>query len=119
MNGLNPNGETGITREGLERFCALLIKAGSPEATNLNGIRSDRLPVMPGGVAIMTSVFEELDIERMTYSEGALRQGVLYDLLGRFHQHDMRDATVSHFMRRYQVDAEQAERCLLYTSRCV
>jgi exopolyphosphatase/guanosine-5'-triphosphate,3'-diphosphate pyrophosphatase len=39
-----------------------------------------------------------------------LRLGVLYDLLGRFHHHDMRDATVQQFMRRYQVDARQAER---------
>ncbi len=110
MNSLNPAGETGITREGLERFCALLVKAGSPEATGLAGIRGDRLPVLPGGVAIMAAVFEALDIDRMTYADGALRLGVLYDLLGRFHHHDLRDSTVAHFMRRYQVDAAQAER---------
>ncbi len=110
MNALNPGDEGGITREGLERFCALLIKAGSPEATQLAGIRTDRLPVLPGGVAIMSAVFEELELERMTYSEGALRLGVLYDQLGRFHHHDLRDATVTHFMRRYQADAGQAER---------
>lgn len=110
MNGFNPNGESGITREGLERFCAQLVKAGSAEALDLPGVSSDRLPVLPGGVAIMSAIFEELDIERMTYADGALRLGVLYDLLGRFHHHDMRDATVSQFMRRYQVDSEQAER---------
>jgi exopolyphosphatase/guanosine-5'-triphosphate,3'-diphosphate pyrophosphatase len=41
---------------------------------------------------------------------GALREGVLYDLLGRFHNHDMRDVTVQQFMRRYHVDMRQAER---------
>ena len=110
MNGLNPNGESGITRVGLEKFCALLIKAGSAEALDLPGIRGDRLPVLLGGVAIMSAVFEELGIERMTYAEGALRLGVLYDLLGRFHHHDMRDSTVAQFRRRYQVEADQAER---------
>ena len=110
MNALNPNGESGITRIGLERMCNLLIKAGSTEDCDLDGLRSDRMPVLLGGLAIMVAVFEELDIERMTYSDGALRLGVLYDLLGRFHHHDMRDATVAHFMRRYQVDIEQAER---------
>ncbi len=110
LNGLNPGGETGISREGLERFCALLVKAGSAEALDLPGVRSDRLPVLPGGVAIMSAIFEELGIEHMTYSDGALRLGVLYDLLGRFHHHDMRDATVSQFMRRYQVEFDQAER---------
>ena len=110
LNGLNPAGEAGITREGLDRFGQLPVKAGSAEALDLPGVRSDRLPVLPGGVAIMSAVFEELEIERMTYSDGALRLGVLYDLLGRFHHHDMRDATVSQFMRRYQVEIDQAER---------
>lgn len=110
LNNLNPNGDTGITREGLDRLCALLIKAGSAEDLDLPGVRTDRLPVLPGGIAIMSAIFEELDLERMTYADGALRLGVLYDLLGRFHHHDMRDSTVSQFMRRYQVEADQTER---------
>jgi len=110
QNHLNPSGVTGITRVGIEQLCHLLIKAGSIEAIDLKGIRNDRLPVLPGGLAIMSAVFEEFGLERMTYAEGALRLGVLYDLLGRFHHHDMRDATVAQFMRRYQVESEQAGR---------
>ena len=109
-NGLNPDGLSGITREGLAKLRALIIRAGSASELKLAGLRTDRLPVFPGGVAIMTAIFAELGIEHMTYSEGALRLGVLYDLLGRFHHHDMRDATVQQFMRRYQVDIRQAER---------
>ncbi len=45
----------------------------------------------------------------MVFSEGALRLGVLYDLLGRYHHHDLRDATVSAFVRRYNVDLRQAQ----------
>ena len=55
-------------------------------------------------------LFRSLGLERMNYADGALRQGVLYDLLGRFHHHDMRETTVAQFMRRYQVDVGQAER---------
>ncbi|UCV06393.1 exopolyphosphatase [Dechloromonas denitrificans] len=110
LNALNPNGESGITREGLDRLCSLLIKAGSAEALDLPGVKGDRLPVLPGGIAIMSAIFEELGIERMTYADGALRLGVLYDLLGRFHHHDMRDSTVAQFRRRYQVEADQSER---------
>jgi len=110
MNNLNPNGESGITREGLDRLCGLLIKAGSAEALDLPGVKGDRLPVLPGGIAIMAAIFEELGIERMTYADGALRLGVLYDLLGRFHHHDMRDSTVAQFRRRYQVEGDQVER---------
>lgn len=110
MNEMNPGGESGITRVGLERLCSMLIKAGSAEALDLRGVKGDRMPVLPGGIAIMSAVFEELDLERMTYADGALRLGVLYDLLGRFHHHDMRDATVAHFRRRYQVERDQVER---------
>jgi exopolyphosphatase/guanosine-5'-triphosphate,3'-diphosphate pyrophosphatase len=110
MNGMNPNGDSGISRAGLDKLCAMLVKAGSAEALDIPGIKSDRLPVLPGGIAIMSAVFEELGIERMTYADGALRLGVLYDLLGRFHHHDMRDSTVAQFIRRYQVEADQAER---------
>ncbi|HEX5802632.1 MAG TPA: exopolyphosphatase [Azospira sp.] len=110
LNKLNPGNVAGVTREGLERLQSLLIKAGSAPALNLAGLRADRIPVLPGGIAIMSAVFDAFDLERMTYSDGALRLGVLYDLLGRFHHHDMRDVTVAQFMRRYQVDARQAER---------
>lgn len=110
MNKLNPDGGSGISREGLERLCALLVKAGSAENLDLDGVKGDRMPVLAGGIAIMSAIFQELDIEHMTYADGALRQGVLYDLLGRFHQHDMRDTTTRQFLNRYQVEADQAER---------
>ena len=110
LNALNPNGESGITRIGLERLCHLLIKAGSAQDLDLPGVKSDRLPVLPGGIAIMSAIFEELGLERMIYADGALRLGVLYDLLGRFHHQDMRDATVNQFRRRYQVEKGQVER---------
>lgn len=110
MNHLNPGNVTGITHEGLAKLRNLLIRAGTASELKLAGLRTERVPVLPGGVAIMSAIFSELGIKRMIYSEGALRLGVLYDLIGRFHHHDMRDATVKQFMRRYQVDARQAER---------
>jgi exopolyphosphatase / guanosine-5'-triphosphate,3'-diphosphate pyrophosphatase len=73
-------------------------------------LREDRLPVLPGGLAIMGGVLAELKIPRMTIASGAMRQGILYDLLGRFHHHDMRDVTVSQLMQRNHVDAHQARR---------
>jgi exopolyphosphatase/guanosine-5'-triphosphate,3'-diphosphate pyrophosphatase len=110
INGLNPEGASGITREGLDKLRTQLIRAGSASALKLDGLRADREPVFAGGLAILSAVFSVLGLPRMAYAEGALRLGVLYDLLGRFHQVDMRDATVRQFMRRYQVDAKQAAR---------
>mgnify|MGYP000858930106 FL=1 len=110
LNELNPPGVGGITREGLSRLRQLLIEAGSAEALGLRGMRSERILILPGAIAIMSAVFSELSIESMTYSDGALPLGVLYDLLGRFEHHDTRDETVREFMRRYQVEELQVRR---------
>jgi len=80
------------------------------DKVELAGMRADRVPVFPGGLAIMNAVLSELKIESMVTAGGAMRQGVLYDLLGRFHHKDMRDVTVAQFMQRYHVDALQARR---------
>lgn len=110
LNSLNPGGAAGITREGLDNLRERMIHAGSPEALTLDGLPTDRLPILPAGAAIMSAIFSRLDIPQMHPARGALRLGVMYDLLGRFHQHDMRDTTVRQFKRRYRVDLRQAER---------
>lgn len=111
LNGMNDNAqEHGITREGLERLKRALIKAENTNRVRLIGLKPDRIPVLPGGLSIMLGVFAELDVDRMDVTDGALRLGVLYDLLGRSHHEDMRTVTVDQFMRRYGVDRAQAAR---------
>jgi exopolyphosphatase/guanosine-5'-triphosphate,3'-diphosphate pyrophosphatase len=111
-NILRENGfaEEGLTRDGLERLRSLLIKGEKADPDRIAGLRPNRAPVLPGGVAIMSAVFDELGIEAMKVSDGALRHGVLYDLLGRVEHRDMREVTVEQFGRRYHVDAAQTER---------
>lgn len=110
MNDLNPDGRSGISRDGLARLRQMMICAGSAEALKLRGVSSERLPILPGAVAIMSAVFSELHLQHMTHSDGALPLGVLHDLLGRFARHDTRDLTVGQFMRRYQVAEAQVRR---------
>jgi exopolyphosphatase/guanosine-5'-triphosphate,3'-diphosphate pyrophosphatase len=107
LNGYSKNG---ITREGLDKLRAHMIYTGDIQQLNLVGIRTDRLPALAGGFAIMYAAFSELNIDQMQVALSALREGVLYDLWGRFHNNDMRDVTVQHFMKRYHVDVKQAER---------
>jgi exopolyphosphatase/guanosine-5'-triphosphate,3'-diphosphate pyrophosphatase len=101
---------SGITADGLAQLRSAMLKAGDCQKLELSGMKADRIPVLPGGFAIMSAVFKELGIQHMTVAETALREGVLYDMLGRFHHQDMRDVTVSQFMRRYHVDIAQARR---------
>lgn len=107
LSGLS---EGEITREGLEYLRHQLLKAKEIKKIELPGLSADRAAVLPGGLAIMTAAFDALKIERMTAASSALREGVLYELLGRLHDQDVREVTVNSFMRRYHVDADQAER---------
>ena len=106
----NNQSADGITREGLEWLRDKAVKAGGFAALNLPGVKGDRVPVLPGGLAIMLTIFEVLEVRQMSVADTALRDGVLYDLLGRTHHADIRDATVDAVARRYHVDHAQATR---------
>jgi exopolyphosphatase/guanosine-5'-triphosphate,3'-diphosphate pyrophosphatase len=107
---LNQHSDGPITLSGLRWLRDRLIKAGQVDQLELPGLKPDRRPVLAGGLAIMLALFEELGIESMTVAQGAMREGILWDLLGRVHDSDMRDITVSQFQRRYHVDGKQANR---------
>jgi exopolyphosphatase/guanosine-5'-triphosphate,3'-diphosphate pyrophosphatase len=106
----NGQAARGITAAGLEWLKDQLIAAGDFRKLSLEGLREDRVPVVAGGVAIMSGVFDELGLEEMTVAEGALRDGVLWDLLGRVHHRDIREVTVEQFVHRYHVDIVQSQR---------
>jgi len=109
---LQKNGKAprGITAAGLAWLREQLLLAGDFKKLALVGLREDRAPVVAGGVAIMSGIFDELSIREMTVAEGALRQGVLWDLLGRVHHRDIREVTVEQFAKRYHVESAQAQR---------
>ncbi len=99
-----------ITAEALQKMVQHLIEAGSVEAASLQGLSEDRGKVIAGGVCVLAAAFDRLGIDRMTVSDGALREGLLYDLLGRIQHDDERDRTVDALARRYDIDTPHAER---------
>ena len=101
---------TAITRDGLARLRDELVAAGHVDKLSLSGLGHDRSAVFPGGVAILTAIFDALGIDEMITSTGALREGLLQDLVGRVHQHDVRDATIDDLAGRYHVDRTHARR---------
>jgi exopolyphosphatase/guanosine-5'-triphosphate,3'-diphosphate pyrophosphatase len=98
----------GISIGALRKLRKALIEAGHVDKLSLPGLQRERAPVFPGGVAILVAVFDSLGIDRMRVASGALREGLLYDLLGRVHHEDVRERTVEEAMRRHQVDMDQA-----------
>lgn len=102
--------ERGISRAALGKLRKTLVKAGHADKVKLEGLSDDRRPVTAGGVAVLSAIFDGLKIEHMAVSDEALREGLLYEMLGQIRHQDVRDRTVQSLMQRFDVDAEQAAR---------
>ena len=99
-----------VNAEGLAWLKRKLFKLGDAEKIDFEGIKPDRRTIFPAGLAILEAIFDALELQRMDHCDGALREGVLYDLLGRHHHEDVRERTLGSLMERYHVDKEQAAR---------
>jgi exopolyphosphatase / guanosine-5'-triphosphate,3'-diphosphate pyrophosphatase len=101
---------TQITAQGLDRVLDYMVEAGSTRDLQLAAVTDERRPVFPGGMAILSEVFDMLGIESMRIADGAMRDGLLYDIVGRFTDEDARERSVRAMQQRYHVDLAQAER---------
>lgn len=99
-----------ITPAALAELRDQMLKASSIDDIKLPGLNDERRPVIAGGVLVLEAAFNELRLSRMQVAETAMREGVLYDMLGRVTNQDPRDASVAALAERYGVDREQADR---------
>jgi exopolyphosphatase / guanosine-5'-triphosphate,3'-diphosphate pyrophosphatase len=102
--------ESHITPTALAHLKEALIDAGHTDKLDFDNLPETRKPVFPGGLAILCAIFEALEIENMTASDGALREGLLHDLIGRLQDQDTREKTINDITKRYNVDTEHAGR---------
>ena len=102
--------EREVTREGLTELIERLIEVGQIGRARLPGLSEDRRPVFLGGLAALWACFEALDLEVLRVSDYAMREGLLYDSLGRFHQQDPRELSIRALAKRYSVDQTHALR---------
>ena len=109
----------GITLSALKRVQRALLDAGNINRIKMSGLNQDRAAVFPGGLVILLACFEALGIKQMRVADGALREGLLYDLLGRISHNDIRSQSVQHLAARYHVDMEQAARVAKTAQRCL
>src|SRR5918994_3115699 len=104
------NGDGAITPAAVDSLLDHAVKAGEVSKLRLPGLSEERLPVFVGGLAILVEIFDSFDIKSMRVADGALREGLLYDLVGRFTDEDARVRSVRAMQGRYHVDAAQSER---------
>ena len=100
----------GITPDALGRLRDMLLKAGRVGRLKLEGLNPRRRTTIAGGTAILSALFEALGIDVIRRSDGALREGLLYDFLGRIRDQDVRERGVEALADRAHVDRQQAAR---------
>jgi len=101
----------GITLDALRRLRGALLETGNTAAIAERWqLEPARARVFPGGFVVLHGLCEALEATRMEVSDGALREGVIYDLLGRIRHEDVRDRTISAVSQRFGLDEAQAER---------
>ena len=104
--------EKTLTPESLDRLYDEVIKFKSFDALSLPGLSEERKAVFVPGLAILRGVFDSLGIRELLFSDGALREGVLYEMEGRFRHQDIRTRTAQSLANHYAIDNEQAARVL-------
>jgi exopolyphosphatase/guanosine-5'-triphosphate,3'-diphosphate pyrophosphatase len=103
-------GRGGIDREGVQWLLGECLRAGDVGRLRLPGLAPERQEIMPGGLAIIVELFDMLGIESLRVADGALREGLLYDLVGRLTDEDARVRSVRAMETRFHVDTAQADR---------
>jgi len=101
--------EGGITFTGLQKLTDKLIAAGGCETAKIEGLKDERKPVLAGGLAILMATFMELEIDVMQVSANALREGLIYDTLGRLYADDARNSSVRALQKWMRVDEAHGE----------
>jgi len=109
LKRLNPESPR-ITLDNLRSLAERVIAAGHVDDLELEDVDAERAPVFPAGLAIMIEIVESFGIDRLRVAEGAMREGLLYDLMGRFTDEDARVRSVRAMEQRYHVDTAQADR---------
>jgi exopolyphosphatase/guanosine-5'-triphosphate,3'-diphosphate pyrophosphatase len=99
-----------LTPDGLEKLIARVLEFDRIENLSLRGLSERRAQVWPGGLAILAELLGVLRVGSLQVSDGALREGLLYDLLGRMQHEDARERSVRAMAARYHVDRKQARR---------
>jgi len=99
-----------VTRDGVQKLIASIDKAGSVEKLNLSSISSDRTAVVSGGIAIVHALMKTLKIKSLQTSAVALREGLIFDMVGKAEHIDIQSQTLANLISRYDIDFQQADR---------
>ncbi|MFW7523746.1 exopolyphosphatase [Vibrio ostreicida] len=99
-----------INASRLDKLIDKLCEWSSIEEIQLDGLTSERQPVFAAGVAILAAIFKDLKISQLHFSEGALREGLLFEMEDSFKRADIRMRTTENLANKHQVNLDHAEK---------
>jgi len=104
------SGHPAITPDGLELLIKHCLDVKSIQALDLPGLSNDRRAVFVGGLIVLRACMQALKLSTLEASPWALREGVLFDLLGYDSISDMRERSVTELGKRFHTDQVHAQR---------
>ena len=108
LNG--PNSTKLVTQDALAQLIHKLCDLGHTDEISDDICNQNRAPVFAGGVAIADAIMQTLDVQDLHVTDGALREGVLHDLLGRSQHNDIRETSVQDLISRFHIDHKHSQR---------
>ena len=111
----NQLSDEGITLAGLKKLKSMLLGFKNFNELEIGGLKPLREKTIVPGVAICMAIFQSLGIKHLHISRGGLREGILYDLIGRLKAEDIRQRSIQALCRRYHVSEVKSK---LYRKIC-
>ena len=99
-----------INEVRLQELISICLKCNNLNQIQLKGLIDERADVLVPGLAILLALFHTFQIRSMRYSDGALREGVMYGLEKSFQVGDIRQRTAEALAEQFNIDQQQAER---------
>ncbi|MGF1685182.1 guanosine-5'-triphosphate,3'-diphosphate diphosphatase [Photobacterium japonica] len=98
-----------ITLAKLKRLQRQAMQYERLEDLDIEGLTLERALVFPSGLSILIAIFESLNIATMTLAGGALREGMVYEMMRQMRHHDVQTRTLHSLQSRFQLDKAHAD----------
>lgn len=96
-----------LSKQGLKRLRKKILQFSHIDEVNLAGVKPERRQVFIGGLAIICAIFDTFNVDELNYSDGALREGTLWDLIGRNSHENVRERAIKALIERFHIDVQQ------------
>ncbi|WP_448212374.1 Ppx/GppA phosphatase family protein [Colwellia sp. MEBiC06753] len=99
-----------ITYEFLQEIKQQLLQFEQFDSIKIAGLTSERTPVFASGLAILIGLYQSFNIQSLQLSGGALREGLLYEMLPDMRKVNIRERTIHSLVERFHIDEAHADR---------